>query len=73
MIARLADLREFSELRQHFDAIREDEVKTLAIKTFKSPEHHDRIEWERLKARWAGVDAVLDLPVKLRKELNERT
>lgn len=73
MIARLADLREFSELRQHFDDLREEEVQRLARKTFASPELHERVEWERLKARWAGVDAVLDFPVKLRKELNERT
>lgn len=66
MIARLADLREFDELKQHLEAQREEEVQRLARKTFALPEQHDRIEWERLKARWDAIDEVLALPVKQR-------
>jgi hypothetical protein len=66
MIARLADLREFDELKQHFEAQREEEVQRLARKTFAIPEQHDRIEWERLKARWDAIDEVLALPAKQR-------
>lgn len=73
MIARLADLREFEELRQHFFDMREEEVKRLARKTFANPDEHDRSEWVALKARWAGIEEALDLPIKKRKELNERS
>ena len=72
MIARLADLREYDELRQHFHALREEEVQRLARKTFAMPENHDRLEWERLKARWAGIEEVLDLPIKQREKRKER-
>ena len=66
MIARLADLREYDELVQHFHALREEEVQKLARATFASPENHDRIEWERLKARWHGIEEVLEFPIKQR-------
>jgi hypothetical protein len=66
MVARLADLREFEELKQHFDADREEAVQRPARKTFASPEHHDEKKWIELKAYYAGVDAVLGLPEKQR-------
>jgi chromatin segregation and condensation protein Rec8/ScpA/Scc1 (kleisin family) len=71
MIARLADLREFDELCQHFAALKEEEVQRLARKTFALPEQHETVEWERLKARWSGIDEVLALPVKERKNRKE--
>jgi len=67
MIARLADLREFAELKQFFDEQREEVIQKLARQTFALPEEHDRLEWERKKAFYAGVDAVLALPVKERE------
>lgn len=66
MIARLADLREFAELKLEFDERREAEIQSLARKTFALPSEHDVLEWERKKAFYAGVDAVLALPVKER-------
>lgn len=65
MIARLAELREFDELKQYADERRESEVQALARKTFSSPENHDTVEWERLKAFWAGVDMILGAPRKM--------
>jgi hypothetical protein len=67
MIARIADLHEFAELKQHFDDQREEDIKALARKTFAQPAEHDTLEWERKKAFYAGVDAVLSLPVKERE------
>lgn len=67
MIARLADLREFAELKEYFREQREADVEALARKTFALPEEHDRLEWERLKARYAGIDAALALPEKARE------
>jgi hypothetical protein len=66
MIARLADLREFAELKQHFDEEREEDIERLARKTFAQPAHHDALEWERKKAFYHGVDAVLSMPVRER-------
>jgi Fe-S cluster assembly scaffold protein SufB len=66
MIARLADLREFAELETHFKERREEDIQVLARKTFAHPDQHDAIEWERKKAFYAGVDAVLSLPEKER-------
>ncbi len=66
-IARLADLHEWAELTAYFEEQREDEIQRLARKTFAQPEHHDSLEWERKKAFYAGVDAVLSLPVKERE------
>jgi hypothetical protein len=66
-IARLADLHEFEELKQHFDAEREEAVQRLARKTFALPEEHDTLEWEKLKAFYAGAAAVLSLPAKERE------
>lgn len=68
MIARLADLREFDELCQHFKAQREEEVQRLARKTFALPEAHGSVEWERLKARWDGIDEALAFPAKQREK-----
>lgn len=77
MIARLADLREFSELKAFFAEKSEADVKRLARKTFASPEEHDRIEWEKLRAYYKGIDDLLALPIKLRdqkrKEQSERS
>jgi hypothetical protein len=67
-VARLADLHEWAELEKHFNEVREEEIQRLARKTFAQPEHHDRLEWERKKAFYAGVDAVLSLPVRVREE-----
>lgn len=66
MIARLADLREFAELTEYLNELREEEVQRIARKTFAMPENHDRLEWERLKARWDGIDEILALPSKER-------
>jgi hypothetical protein len=66
-IARLADLREFAELKRHFDEQREADIQALARKTFARPDEHDQLEWERKKAFYAGVDAVLSLPAKERE------
>jgi hypothetical protein len=67
MIARLADLHEFAELQQEFVERREEDIQALARKTFALPEEHDMLEWERKKAFYAGVEAVLSLPVKERE------
>jgi hypothetical protein len=66
-VARLADLYEWAELEKHFAEALEDDVLRLARKTFAQPEHHDQLEWERKKAFYAGVDAVLALPAKQRE------
>lgn len=71
MVARLADLREFAELKQAFDDIREADIQALARKTFAMPSEHDTLEWEKKKAFYAGVDAVLSLPVKERQSQRE--
>jgi hypothetical protein len=71
MIARLAALPEFAALKDYFDERREVDVQKLARQTFASPENHDRVEWERLRAFYAGVDAVLSLPIKVAKETTE--
>ena len=62
MLARLNDIAEFRELKKYFDAKAEEDVQALARKTFKNPETHDALEWERLRAYYAGVDAVLGMP-----------
>lgn len=67
MIARLADFREFDELKKEFDDRREEDIQALARKTFALPEEHGALEWERKKAFYAGVDAVLALPAKERE------
>jgi hypothetical protein len=67
IVARLADLHEFDVLKQHFDEQREEEIQTLARKTFALPAEHDALEWERKKAFYAGVDAVLSLPARERE------
>lgn len=66
-IARLADLHEFEVLRQHFEEEQEEAVQRLARKTFAVPEEWDEKDWLRLKAYYAGVDAVLSLPAKERE------
>lgn len=72
-VARLADLYEWAELQKHFDEKREDDIQTLARKTFAQPEHHDQLEWEKKKAFYAGVDAVLSLPEKEREAQREES
>lgn len=72
-IARLAELHEFAALREHFEEQRERDIEALARKTFALPEHHDRLEWERKKAYYAGVDAVLALPVKAREAIRKES
>lgn len=71
-IARLADLAEFAELKHYFDEKREKEVVALGKKMFANPEAHDRLEAERLKARYAGIAEVLGLPVKARASLQRK-
>jgi len=71
MIARLADLPEFRELEKHIKEREEEDVKTLARKTYKLPEMHDRLEWEKLKARYAGAFDVLALPAVARTQLEK--
>jgi hypothetical protein len=66
-LARLADLHEFAELKRHFDEQREADIQALARKTFARPDEHDQLEWERKKAFYAGVDAVLSLPARERE------
>ena len=70
MIARLLDLPEFRELEAHVRESEERDVETLARKTYKLPEHHDALEWEKLKARYAGSFEVLGLPAAARAQLN---
>lgn len=72
-IARLADLHEFAELKKLFDEEREADIQALARKTFAQPAEHDQLEWERKKAFYAGVDAVLDLPAKQRDSLRKES
>lgn len=72
MLARLGDIAEFHELKKHFDAKAEEDVQALARKTFKNPEGHDRLEWEILRAYYAGVDAVLRLPQTAKQKTAER-
>ena len=71
MIARLADLREFAELRAHFDERQEREVARLGEKFFYSPETYSRLDAERLKAFYAGVRAVLGEPLKARRDTRQ--
>lgn len=66
MIAQLVDTPGFSELKEFFDGMYESELRKLADKTVANPEGHDRIEWERLKARWHAIEQVLSLPEKVR-------
>lgn len=73
MIARLVDLPEFRELIAYVKEREEEDVKTLARKTYKLPEVHDGLEWERLKARYRGAFDVLELPAIARDRLaNDR-
>jgi len=72
MIARLADLREFAELEAYVREREEEDVKALARKTYKLPEAHDRLEWEKLKARYAGMYDLIGLPATARDQLSER-
>lgn len=69
MIATLADLPGLRELKMAFDERCEKDVQALARKTFANPEEHDADEWKRLKAFYAGVDAVLALPTQERAKL----
>lgn len=64
MIARLAELAEFDELREHFNGLFEVELEKLARQTFALPENHDRLEWERLRARYDGIEKVLSFPAR---------
>ena len=73
MIARLADLREFAELGKHIDAAEEGAVERLARKTYALPAEHDTLEWEKLKAFYAGARSVLELPHKLRDAERKET
>jgi len=68
MIARLADLVEFAELKAHFAARREHDTVALGKRMVAAPESYDRLDAERLKAFYAGVDAVLGEPLKARRE-----
>jgi hypothetical protein len=68
MIARLADLREFAELKTHFEERQQQDVARLGQRYFSAPEEWDRDEATRLKAFYAGVDAVLGLPLKARRD-----
>lgn len=67
MIARLADLREFAELKTHFEERREAEAIRFGKASMANPEAHDQLEAHKLKAFYAGVDAVLGLPLKARR------
>jgi chromatin segregation and condensation protein Rec8/ScpA/Scc1 (kleisin family) len=69
MIARLADLPEFRELEKHIKEREEEDVKTLARKTYKLPDMHDTLEWEKLKARYRGAFDVIELPAVARDQL----
>jgi uncharacterized protein YciW len=68
MIARLADLREFAELKTHFEERQEADVARLGQKYFASPQDWDREEAIRLKAFYAGAAAVLALPLQARRD-----
>lgn len=54
-IARLGDNFDFGALRQMMAAREEEAVQALARKTYKIPEQHDRVEWEKLASFWNGV------------------
>lgn len=69
MIARLADLPEWRELEKHVKEREEEDVKTLARKTYALPEKHDTLEWEKLKARYAGAFDVIGLPEAAREQI----
>lgn len=49
---------EVATLKEMVDKVIELETQDLARKTYKMPENHDRIEWERLRARHDGMLAV---------------
>lgn len=68
-IARLADLHEFAELKAHFEERREQDTVALGKKMIANPEAYDRIDAERLKAFYAGALAVLDAPLKARRDV----
>lgn len=70
MIARLADLPEFRELQAYIAEREEKDVETLARKTYALPESHDALEWEKLKARYAGARETLDVPRIARQKLS---
>ena len=69
MIARLADFPEFRELEKHIREREEEDVQALARRTYKHPEEHSALDWEKLKARYAGAFEVLNLPVLKRDEI----
>lgn len=67
MIARLADLREFAELRAEFEERKEEAITKLGRQAIADPDNHTALEAHKLKAFYAGADAVLALPVKARE------
>lgn len=64
MLARLASLPEFLELERHFEEAKERDIQKLGIRVFTDPEMHDRIEAERLKAKYGGIESVFKVARK---------
>lgn len=58
LIARLANMHEFGELRDLLEAEREEAIAKLGRQVFANPETHDRLEAERLRAFHRGVEHV---------------
>ena len=69
MIAQLADLPTFEQLRVEFEERRTVAIEKLGMKCFLVPDSHEQVEWERLKAYYQGVADALALPAKLRDQL----
>lgn len=70
-IARLADFAEFEELKKHFEQRRIDEAHKLGRQMVADPGTHGETEARHLKSFYAGVDAVLALPIKTRATLKK--
>ena len=73
MLARLASLPEFLELERHFEEEKEREINKLGRQLFARPEEHDRIEAERLKAKYAGIDSVFRAARKAAAEVQSES
>lgn len=71
IIARLADSPEFAALKEHFAQRKVDESHKLGRQMVADPSTHGETEAQHLKSFYAGVDAVLALPIKTRANLKK--
>lgn len=72
LIARLANMREFAELATAYDEKRAQAIAKLGRQVFANPETHDRLEAERLRAFYRGVEDVFATVARAAKEERDR-